>query len=143
MIMRIPKKYHTMRSFRSRLPCAAGSLSILILVVLLVISAGCTQQPAGTAESQSGIKVTQPDDSHIIVAFIGEPGMDELLEMEVTVTDSQGKTLTLSKGSRAGATPLPLKSTISFSGPYSGRDHVLVTGYFVNQSNRTLVDTGI
>lgn len=69
--------------------------------------------------------------------------MEDLVEMEVTVTNSSGKSLTLSKGSRADAPPLPKKSTISFTGSYSGRDHVLVTGWFVNQSNRTLVDTGI
>jgi hypothetical protein len=132
-----------MKSFRSRLPHATGSLLLSVLVILLAISGGCTQQSPGTAETQSGIKVTQPDDSHIIVAFIGAPGMEELREMEVAVTDSKGKNLTLSKGSRLSETPLPLKSTISFSGPYSGKDHVVVTGYFPNQSGMALVDMSI
>lgn len=132
-----------MKSFRSRLPYAAGSLVISALVILLVISGGCTRQSTDMIEPQSGIKVTQPDDSHIIVAFIGAPGMEELREMEVTVTDSSGKSLTLSKGSRLGETALPLKSTISFTGPYSGKDHVLVTGHFPNQSSIALVDTSI
>jgi len=131
-----------MKPLRPHLPHATGCL-VLVLIILLVLSGGCTQQSAGTAEPQSGIKVTQPDDSHIIVAFIGAPGMDDLLEMEVTVTDSAGKSLTLSKGSRDGATPLPLRSTISFSGAYSGSDHVAVTGYFVNQSSMALADTSI
>lgn len=123
-----------------------SSLKFLIMptvIILLVISGGCTQQSPGTAEPQSGIKVTQPDDSHIIVAFVGAPDMEELREMEVTVTDSSGKSLTLSKGSRLGETPLPLKSTISFTGPYSGKDHVLVTGYFPNQSGLAVVDMTI
>lgn len=142
MIMRIPKEYHTMRSFRSRLPYATG-LILSAFVILLAISGGCTQQASGTAEPRSGIKVTQPDDTHIIVAFVGAPGMEDLREMEVAVTDSQGKNLTLSKGSRLGETPLPLKSTISFTGPYSGKDRVVVTGYFPNQSSIALVDTSI
>ena len=130
-----------MKPIRSGFPPATGYLVIAALVMLLAIACGCTQQSPNPEVTQSGIKVTQPDDSHITVAFVG--GQDDLLEMEVTVTDSQGKIFTMSKGSRLGTTPLPIRSTISFTGPYGGRDHVLVTGYFVNQTTMTLVDTGI
>lgn len=112
-------------------------------LVVLILSAGCTQTPAGTTNTTNGILVTHPDDSHISVAFVGATGMDSLIEMEMTITDSNGKSITKSKGSRLGTTPIQIHATDSFTGSYSGKNHVLVTGYFSDGSQRVLVDRDI
>ena len=113
------------------------------ILVLLVLSGGCTRQAAGTSDATSGVTVTKPDDSHISVAFVGAPGMDGLLELEITVTDSNGKSMTLSKGSRLATTPIQVHATQSFTGSYGGKNHVFITGYFNDGSRRTLVDQDI
>jgi hypothetical protein len=113
------------------------------ILVLLVLSGGCTQQAATSSDTSSGLTVTKPDDSHITVAFVGAPGMDGLLELEMTVTDSNGKSVTLSKGSRLATTPIQVHATQSFTGSYSGKNHIFITGYFSNGSHRTLIDRDI
>ena len=112
------------------------------ILILLVISGGCTRQ-AATPDTTSGVTVTKPDDSHITVAFVGAPGMDTLLEMEMTVTDSNGRIVTISKGSRLATTPIQVHATQTFTGSYSGTNHVFITGYFSDGSHRTLVERDI
>jgi hypothetical protein len=118
-------------------------LLLLAITVVLVLSSGCTQQASGSPVTVSGVQVTKPDDSHISVAFIGAPGMDGLVELEMTFTDSNGKSLTKSKGSRLGTTPLQVHATETVTGSYGGKNHVFITGYFSDGSHRTLIDTDI
>jgi hypothetical protein len=113
------------------------------VLVLLVLGGGCTQPSATAPDTSSGVTVTRPDDSHITVAFVGAPGMDGLLELEMTVTDSNGKSVTLSKGSRLATTPIQVHATQSFTGSYGGKNHVFITGYFSDGSHRVLVDRDI
>jgi len=129
---------------RSRLRLSPSSLELCLaaLLVLLIIAGGCTQT-AKTISTTSGVTVTRPDDTHITVAFVGAPGMEGLLELEMTVTDSNGKSVTMSKGSRLATTPIQIHSTETFTGHYSGTNHVLITGYFSDGSRRTLVDQDI
>ncbi len=129
---------------RSLLPDLSRSfLCLLVALVLLFIACGCTQQTAKTTDTSSGVSVTRPDDTHISVAFIGAPGMDGLLEMEITVTDSNGKSVTRSMGSRLATTPVQIRSTYTFTGSYAGKNHVFITGYFTDGSRRTIIDQDI
>jgi hypothetical protein len=117
-------------------------LCICAALVLMVIACGCTQQTSSD-QGTPGVTVTKPDASHISVAFVGAPGMDGLLELEMTVTDSNGKSLTMSKGSRLATTPIQLHATQTFSGSYSGKNHVFITGYFTNGSHSVVFDQNI
>lgn len=119
------------------------ALLIALSLILLLVASGCTQQAAGTPETVNGLQVSKPDASHIIVAFVGAPGMDNLLELEITITDSNGKSLTMAKGSRLGTTPLPVHATETLTGSFGGKNHVFVTGYFSDGSHRTLADRDI
>jgi hypothetical protein len=132
-----------MRPYLPDLPRSLLYLGLTTALVLLVISGGCLQQADSSTDTTSGIKVTKPDDSHITIAFVGAPGMDNLLELEYTVTDSNGKSITMSKGSRLATTPIQVHATESFTGSYSGRNHVFVTGYFSDGSHRALIDRDI
>jgi hypothetical protein len=132
-----------MRSLSPELPRSSLHLCLTVALVLLVITGGCTQQAAKTTNTTSGVSVTRPDDTHISIAFIGAPGMDGLLEMEITVTDSNGKSVTRAMGSRLATTPIQVHSTDTFTGSYSGKNHVFITGYFTDGSRRAIVDQDI
>jgi hypothetical protein len=132
-----------MRSLLPDLPQTPLYLCLTVVLVLLVMTSGCTRQAAKTPDTTSGVSVTRPDDAHISIAFVGAPGMDGLLEMEITVTDSNGKSLTRSMGSHLGTTPIQIHSTNTFTGSYSGKNHVFITGYFTDGSRRTMVDQDI
>jgi hypothetical protein len=69
--------------------------------------------------------------------------MSTLLELEATVTDSTGKTQTQSVGDHLSTTPLKFGATIPLTGTFNGNDHVLVTGYFLDGSQRIMLDTSI
>ena len=124
---------------------AATILSLL--AVLAVMVAGCTQlsplQPAQPTQpaQQAPVTAVQPDDNHITIGFPGGPGMDSLVELEITITDSSGRSRTESRGSRLATTPIRTDSTTTFTGAFSGKDHVIVTGYFTDGSHRTVLDT--
>lgn len=125
------------------MPRYAAVLCLCCAVLLLaVISCGCTQQ-ASTAQNTTGVTVTKPDDSHISIAFVGAPGMDNVLELEITITDSQGKSRTQSIGSRLATTPVQIHATQTFTGSYAGKNHVFITGYFSDGSHRAIVDQDI
>jgi len=115
---------------------------LFVVLGLMVIACGCTQQ-SSPAPATSGVTVTRTDDSHISVAFVGAPGMDNLLELEMTVTDSNGKSVTMSKGSRLATTPIQNHATQTFSGAFSGKNHVFITGYFGNGSHSVVFDQDI
>jgi hypothetical protein len=108
----------------------------------MVVACGCTQQTSSD-KNTFGVLATKPDDSHISIAFVGAPGMDSLLELEMTVTDSNGKSVTMSKGSRLATTPIQIHATQTFTGSYAGKNHVIVTGYFANGTHSVVVDQNI
>jgi hypothetical protein len=132
-----------MISHASRVPHSTQYLFLTVVLVLFVIAGGCTRQASGTPETVSGLTVIKPDDSHITVAYAGAPGMDGLLELEMTFTDSDGRSLTKSSGSRLGTTPLQVHATYSVTGAYGQKSHVFITGYFSDGSHRTLYDKDI
>ena len=66
-----------------------------------------------------------------------------LLELEITVTDSQGKSVTLPIGHRLATTPVQIRSTETFTGSFSGKNHVFITGYFSDGTNRVVFDQDI
>jgi hypothetical protein len=66
---------------------------------------------------------------------------DKLIELEVTITDSNGKAVTQSMGSRLATTPIPYGSSRTFTGSFEGTDTVFVTGYFLDGSHKLFVDS--
>ncbi len=109
---------------------------------LIFVSSGCTQLPVGSQPAPV-VTVTQPDSSHILITYPGSPQTDKLVEMEISVTDSKGQATTKSMGSKQATTPIQYGSTYTIKGSFEGKDRVLVTGYFSDGSQKTLIDTTI
>ena len=135
----------------NRLPAHGKGIHIfcfIAVVFLLILSCGCTQSPAGSppaqatqAASTSVVTVTQPDSSHIQIAYPGSVETDKLVELEITVTDSNGRVTTQSMGSRLATTPIRYGSSHTFTGSFDGKDRVFVTGYFSDGSQKPIIDT--
>jgi|WetSurMetagenome_2_1015567.scaffolds.fasta_scaffold55798_2 hypothetical protein len=132
---------------RSCLPEYSRYLCLGAFLVLLILAAGCStpQLPTGSAASStpatfSGVTVTKPDTTHITVAYVGPDDMTSLLELEVTLTDDQGRSLTRSIGSKLSTTPIQLHATHTFTGAYAGKNHVVITGYYTDGTQKTIVN---
>ncbi|MHB8164107.1 MAG: hypothetical protein ACYDDV_07120 [Methanoregula sp.] len=117
-------------------------LCFFIVLSLLLVSCGCTQLPVGS-QAAPVVTVTQPDSTHILITYPGSPQTDKLVEMEISVTDSNGQATTKSMGSKQATTPIQYGSTYTVKGSFDGKDRVLVTGYFSDGSQKTLIDTTI
>jgi hypothetical protein len=120
------------------------AICLLALLALMLFASGCTQ-PASQQQTKTPAPVTatQTDNSHITIAYPGSTDMTMLLELEATVTDSTGKTQTKSIGDRQSTTPLKFGATLPLTGAFDGNDHVLVTGYFLDGSQKLVLDTTI
>jgi hypothetical protein len=116
---------------------------LLAVLLLGAVSGGCTQLSPQQPAPPAPITAVQPDNNHITIAFHGGAGMESLLELEITITDSAGKSQTQSRGSRLATTPIRTDSTMTFTGSFDGKDHVFVTGYFSDGSRRTVLDTTV
>jgi hypothetical protein len=121
-----------------------GTIAICLLALLgLMILAGACTQPAPQQQQKAPAPVTaaRTDSSHITITYPGSTDTGTLLELVVTITDSAGKTQTQSLGDRYSTTPLKFGTTRTFSGTFNGNDHVLITGYFMDGSQKLVLDT--
>ncbi|MFA4824563.1 MAG: hypothetical protein WC593_05325 [Methanoregula sp.] len=117
-------------------------LCFFAVLSLLLVSCGCTQLPAGSQPTPV-VTVTQPDSTHILITYPGSPQTDKLVELEISITDSNGKVTTKSMGSRLATTPIQYGSSYQITGSFDGKDRVYVTGYFSDGSQKTIIDTTI
>ena len=118
------------------------AICLVALLGLMLLVSGCTQPAAQQQQkAPAPVTATRTDSSHITITYPGSTDTGTLLELEVTVTDSAGKTQTRSLGDRYSTTPLKFGTTRTFSGTFNGNDHVLVTGYFMDGSQKPVLDT--
>ena len=125
------------------------ALTILLLATLVLFTSGCIQQPtlspggptvATQTVETSVVIAEQPDTSNIIITYHGGQVLENLVELETTVMDSQGKSKTQSTGTRRATTPVKVGGTSTFTGSFAGDDHVVVTGYFSDGRQQVLLD---
>ena len=120
----------------------AVTLCLLALLVLMLVSGGCTQTASPQQQkTPAPVTATRLDNNHMTIAYRGSTETSSLLELEVTVTDSTGKIQTRSIGDRYSTTPLKFGATLPLTGNFQENDHVLVTGYFMDSSHRLMLDT--
>jgi|WetSurMetagenome_2_1015567.scaffolds.fasta_scaffold00099_10 hypothetical protein len=135
-------------------------LSMILLAgpAVLLIIAGCTGMPSSipastvatpvpvvvtTAEKIPPVSVERVGSEKLIIHFQGGEGLDNLMEIEITVTDSRGTSKTQSLGTRQATTPVQRYATSTFVGSFTGTTHVIAAGYSPNGSLTTLLDTWI
>lgn len=125
---------------------------LVAALAIIALAAGCTQPaavpvagtPAPTPAEEDLFKevtASQPDSTHIVITYEGGPNMERIIELETTITDSDGKSQTKSAGSRLATTPIPIKGTYTMTGDFSGTDHVVVIAHMIDGSRSTVLDT--
>lgn len=119
------------------------AVCLLVFIFLMLVASGCTQPASQQQKTPAAVNATRTDNSHILITYPGSTETSTLLELEVTVTDSKGTIKTQSAGSKLATTPLKFGATIPFTGTFDGNDHVQVTGYFLDGSRKTMLDTTI
>jgi len=115
-------------------------ICLLTLLTLMLAASGCTQ-PASQQQQNAPVTAVQTDSTHILITYPGSTETTDLLELETTITDSAGKTQTKSIGDRQSTTPLKFGATQTLTGTFNGNDHLMVTGYFMDGSQRHIIDT--
>ena len=127
---------------------------LVVALIAVAVSCGCTQPAAGptavppTAQptGEAGFKevtASQPDASSIVITYEGGPNMERIVELEITVTDSTGRSQTKSAGSRLATTPIPIKGTYTLNGEFAGSDHVIVMAHMSDGSRAIVLDQTI
>lgn len=123
------------------------AMAIAAAMILLVLAGGCTQAGSGGQSAEQKqileVTVTQPDANHIVTKYLGGPNMEKIMEIETSITDSSGRSVTKSIGSRLATTPITIGGTNSIEGAFAGKDHVVVTGFFNDGSRKVLLDTTV
>lgn len=84
--------------------------------------------------------VQQPASDTIIVTYKGGQDTASLVGLSGTVTTAAGVAETTWTGSAVNKTPVPIGSTMKFSGDFTGQDHVVVTGYFADGREIAVID---
>ena len=118
------------------------AVCLLTLLALMLAASGCTQSASQQQQNVPlPVTATQTDSTRILITYPGNTETINLLELEATITDSAGKTQTKSIGDRHSTTPLKFGATLPLTGTFSGNDHLLVTGYYIEGSQKLVLDT--
>lgn len=133
-------------------PAVAVTGAILYLFLALIVVAGVVlsgaivpgggMQDEGFADMNISATALQPDADHIVVTMQNVPDPDEIFEVYARVTDDTGSTQTKVLG--LDYRDVMKGSSMKFSGPYTGDNHVTATVLF--DSNHTpimFLDTSI
>jgi len=134
------------------------AIPLMALLAVLLFIAGCTGVPSSppaspvatatplpvtTTEKIPPITVERVGSEKLIVHFQGGQEFENLMEIEVTVTDSRGTSKTQSLGTRQATTPVQRYATSTFVGSFTENTHVFAVGYYPNGSRTTLLDARI
>ena len=125
---------------------------VAITVILAAIVAAFVFGMAGTIHKTKTVAVTaqQSEQTKIVVLYQGGPDAQDFSYANVTVTPGTGSkagTLTFNNGTSVGGTQSYLSNvvgnsvTITTTGDFAGRDHVVVVGTFMDSSQQVLLDT--
>jgi hypothetical protein len=83
----------------------------------------------------------QPDAGTIIVTYVGGQDEQSLITMTTTVTDSHGQEQTKFLGIKNSTHPLAVFENVTFSGSFSGNDHVVATAHFGDGKDQVILDS--
>jgi hypothetical protein len=132
-------------SGKSRLFWLPVILLILMLVTIFAVSvmAVNANHATETITHDKVVTVTaqKPDPNHIVVTYRGGPSASLLKYIIVTEADNAANRPAQFIGLSNQTTPLAVGSSTTFSGVDSGTDHVVVYGYFNDNTEQTLLET--
>ena len=124
------------------------AVGIVILVLVVIIGAVIAAFVFGMSGNISKTKVVsvtaqQPDSNHIVIVYQGGQDGYTLRQITSTATSSSGNSQTKNIGISGQTTPIEVGSSVTFTGAFSGRDHVIAVGTFSDDVEQVLLDTYI
>jgi hypothetical protein len=121
------------------------ALVIIISVVLSYVSLGAGFVKTQTAHTAKVVAVTaqQTDSNHITVTNLGGQDAGMMSQLTVTVSDSAGNSQTKSMIFFEQKTPSDGGISVTFTGAFSGQDHVIAVGTFDDGVKQVLLDTNV
>ena len=125
---------------------------VAITVILAAVVGGYVFGMVGSFKGAKTVAVivNQPEQTKITVMYQGGQDAQDFSYGNVTVTPGTGSkagTLTFNNGTSVGGTQSYLSNvvgnsvTITTTGDFAGRDHVVVVGTFMDSSQQVLLDT--
>lgn len=127
----------------------SNPLLIVFLFILLILVSVMSAIVFGTGSGVTGsihhtgiVSATaiQPGAGTIMVTYQGGEDAARVNQMIVMVTDSEGTSQTDTMGKPDDTTPLRAGSSISFTGRFVGKDHVVATAQFMDGSGKKILD---
>ncbi|OPX65048.1 MULTISPECIES: hypothetical protein [unclassified Methanoregula] len=85
----------------------------------------------------------QPASGIIRVTYQGGDDAAKVNQLIVVVTDSEGTSYIHSLGKRGNTTPLQTGSTVSITGRFIGKDHVVATALYMDGSGKEILNVYI
>lgn len=121
------------------------ALVLIVSVVLSYVSLGAGFVKTQSAHPAKVVAVTtqQPDSSHIIITYQGGQDAGELVQLTATVTDSGGNSQTKDMIFFEKPTTSAVGMSVTFTGPFSGKDHLIVVGTFMDGVKQVILDTTV
>jgi FlaG/FlaF family flagellin (archaellin)/TM2 domain-containing membrane protein YozV len=98
---------------------------------------------AGNIEHTRVVAATaqQTDAGHIKITYHGGPDADQVSHVVVVVTDSEGSVQTDIIGQEDSVKPLETGSSVTIFGRFDGKDHVVATAKFIDQTEQVIFDS--
>jgi len=130
-------------------PVIGVILMVAITVILAAVIAAFVFGMAGNISKTKVVAATaqQPDATNIVVTFQGGQDAGTCTGVFFTITTATGVESTYLMGSTsasaAAADYVKVGEGHTFSGSYSGKDHVVATAYFSDGSQQVILDNTI
>jgi hypothetical protein len=124
-------------------------MPVLIILGLVIFSFIATEviliEKSGFTAYRVSVDITrgtQPDNETVIVTYAGGPDAEELIALDISVSNPQGQAVGKFLGRVGGKTPVVVGDTISIN-EIAGANHVVVTGRFRNGNRQIVTDKDI
>jgi flagellin-like protein len=118
---------------------------ILMVALTVILAAIIAAYVFGMADEISSTKVIaatvqQPDASNIVVSYHGGQDAGTCIGVRWIVTDSSGNTYGYDMSVPRVSSRLQVGTGYTFTGSFTGKDHVVATAYFSDGSEQVVVD---
>jgi flagellin-like protein len=118
-------------------PVIGVLLMVAITVILAAVIAAFVFGMSGTISKTKVVAVTadQSDTNKIIVMYAGGQDSLSFVSATVNITDDDGKFVSANSLSNI------VGNTVTTTGKFAGKNHVVVVGLFTDGTNQVLLDT--
>lgn len=149
----VPVPPHTVKPASPRIRDSVINPHVIVflfIILVLLVSMGAMVFGAGSGISKGShntkiVSATamQPSAGIIHVTYQGGGDAAKVNQLIIMATDSEGTSYLHSLGKRGDTKPLPTGSSVSISGRFVGKDHVVATAQYMDGTSREILNVYI